>query len=461
MPDTKPLREHVEIVPDSRPVGRRGTRNILRMAALDLGPLRAHRDFRLFFCGQLISYFGSMLTMVAVMYQVFELTHSPLAVGFFGIVQLVPLLLFAFVGGALADACDRRRMVQLTELALAGLSSVLLVNALQPTPHLWLLYLVAALAAGLDALRRPSLTALLPRIVERDEQVAAVALVKALQSSGQIVGPALAGVLIASAGLPIAYGVDVATFIVSLLALRLMHTVPPPPNAERPSPRSVLDGLRYVRGRPLLLGTYLIDMVATFLGWPTALFPALAVLYTRGGSAAIPAASALGLLYAAPAAGALVASATSGWARHVRRHGLGVILAVSVWGAAIIGLGLAPSLPLALASLTVVGGANLISGVFRGAISNETIPDALRGRLAGIELICYTSGPALGDVEAGAVATIFTPQVSVLAGGVLCVLGVSLLALALPQLRRYESPSTLLGPTAKASKRAGTAAPSP
>lgn len=188
MPDTKPLREHVEIVPDSRPVGRRSNRNILRMAALDLGPLRAHRDFRLFFCGQLISYFGSMLTMVAVMYQVFELTHSPLAVGFFGIVQLVPLLLFAFVGGALADACDRRRMVQLTELALAGLSSVLLVNALQPTPHLWLLYLVAALAAGLDALQRPSLTALLPRIVERDEQVAAVALVKALQSSGQIVG---------------------------------------------------------------------------------------------------------------------------------------------------------------------------------------------------------------------------------------------------------------------------------
>jgi MFS family permease len=407
-------------------------------AALDLGPLHAHRDFRLLFMGQLVSFFGSTLTTVALLYQVYALTRSPLAVGLFGLVQFVPLLLLAVVGGTLADAIDRRRMVQLTDLSLAGLSAVLVVNALLPAPRLWLLYLVGTLAAGLDALQRPSLTALVPRLVEREELASATALTKLRQSLGQIVGPALAGLLIASVGLPGTYGVDVVTFVVSLLTLRLMHAVPPPLSAERPSVRRVLEGLQYIRGQPVLLGTYLVDLVATFFGWPTAVFPALAVLYTRS-RGAMPAATALGLLYAAPAVGALLASATSGWTRRVHRHGRGVILAVLAWGLAIIGMGLAHSLPLAFVYLVPVGGSNLISGVFRGALSNETTPDALRGRIAGIELICYTSGPVLGDVEAGAVATVFTPNIAVLSGGILCVLGVSLLALALPQLRHYDN----------------------
>jgi MFS family permease len=424
----------------NRPGGKRHIRRLLRAAAVDISPLRTRRDFRLLYIGQLVSSFGNMLTTVAVLFQVFALTRSPLAVGLFGITQFVPLLLIAFTGGALADAFDRRRLVQLTELALACLSGGLLLNALLATPHLWLLFLVGALEAALDALQRPSLTALVPRVVERDELVAAVALTKLRQSIGQILGPAAAGLLIAYVGLPSAYGTDVATFVISLLALRLMHAVPPPPDAERPSLRSVLEGLSFVRSRPVLLGTYLVDFAATFFGWPTALFPALAVLYTRHNSA-IPAAAALGLLYSAPAVGALMASATSGWTRRIHRHGLGVTLAVMAWGLAIAAMGLAPSLLVALACLVVVGGANLISGVFRGALSIEATPDALRGRLAGIELVCYTSGPLLGDVEAGVVASIFTPNVSVLSGGILCVLGVSLLALALPQLRRYDNRS--------------------
>jgi MFS family permease len=411
---------------------------LVHAAAVDLGPLRAHRDFRLLYIGQLVSFFGNNLTMVALLYQVYALTRSPLVVGLFAMVQFVPLLLLAFVGGALADALDRRRMVQLTELSLAGLSAALAVNALLPAPQLWLLFVIGTLAAGLDALQRPSLTALAPRLVERDELVSAVALTKLQQSLGQIVGPALAGLLIASIGLPGAYGVDVATFVVSLLTLRLMRAVPPPLEAERPSLGRMLEGLRYVRGQPVLLGTFLVDLVATFFGWPTAVFPALAVLYTRF-HGAMPAATALGLLYAAPGVGALLASATSGWTQRVHRHGRGVILAVLTWGLAITGMGLAPTLPLALACLVLVGGANLISGVFRGALANEMPPDALRGRLAGIELISYSSGPVLGDVEAGAVATIFTPSISVLSGGILCVLGVGVLALALPQLRRYDN----------------------
>jgi MFS family permease len=425
-----------------QPTGRLAVWRLARAAALDLGPLRAHRDFRPLFIGQLVSFFGSTLTSVALVYQVYTLTRSPLAVGLFGAVQFVPLLLLATVGGALADALDRRRMVQLTELSLAILSAALMINALLPAPSLWLLYLVGALAAGLDAFQRPALTALVPRLVEREELVGAIALTKLRQSLGQIVGPALAGLLIASVGLPSAYGIDVATFVASLLALRLMHAVPPPPGAERPSLARVREGLRYVRGQPVLLGTYLVDLVATFFGWPTAVFPALAVLYTRP-HGVLAAATVLGLLYAAPAVGALLASASSGWARRVHRRGRGIIAAVLTWGLAITGVGLAPSLPLAFAFLVLVGGANLISGVFRGALSNEITPDALRGRLAGIELICYTSGPVLGDVGTGAVATLFTPNIAVLSGGILCVLAVSLLALSLPQLLRYDSRTRL------------------
>lgn len=413
-------------------------RRLLRAATLDVTPLRRHRDFRLLFTGRTVSSFGNMITAVAIPYQAYALTHSPLAIGLFGIVQLVPLLALAFVGGALADAFDRRRMVQLTELALAALSGVLLVNALLPHPMLWVLYVVAALMAGFDALQRPSLDALLPRLVERDELAAAGALSSLRGTFSQILGPAVAGLLIATVGLPSTYGVDVLTFVVSLAALRLMRAVPPAPDAERPSLARVVEGLRYAGSRPELLGTYLVDMVAMFFGMPEAIFPALAVAYARSGSG-IPAATALGLLYSAPAVGAFLASATSGWSGRVHRHGMAVILAATAWGVAIACVGFVSSLPLALLFLALAGAADMISGLFRSVIWNQTIPDALRGRLASIELVSYSSGPLLGDVEAGAVATVFTPRFSVAAGGILCVVGVGLLALALPRFRRYDA----------------------
>ncbi len=413
-------------------------RRMLRMAAVDLTPLRRHRDFRLLYTSQMVSFFGNMITGVAIPYQAYAITRSPLAVGLFGVVQLVPLLALAFLGGALADALDRRRLVRLTELALALLSATLLANALLPHPQLWLLYVVAALAAGLDALQRPSLEAMLPRLVEREELTAAGALEELRGTLGMVLGPAAAGLLIATIGLPSTYGVDVATFVLSLLALRLMRSVPPPADADRPSVRRVLEGLRYARSRPELMGTYLVDMVAMFFGMPSALYPALAVQFARE-DGRIVAATALGFLWAAPAAGAFLASLTSGWSRRVHRHGLAVILAAAAWGVAIAAVGLAPSLPLTLVFLSLAGAADTISGLFRGVIWNTTIPDALRGRLASIELVSYSSGPLLGDVEAGAVATALTPRISIFSGGVLCVVGVGLLALALPQFRRYDA----------------------
>jgi MFS family permease len=372
-----------------------------------------------------------MVTYVAIPYQVFHLSGSSLLVGLLGLAELGPLLATAFLGGALADAFDRRRLVQLTELALAVASGVLVLNAAL-SPQVWVLFVVAAVMAALDGLQRPSLEALEPRLVDREELPTAAALSSLVLTAGMIGGPALGGGLIAAVGLPATYGLDVATFAVSLGALRLMRAVPPPPDAERPSLRGVAEGFRYARGRPELLGTYGVDMVAMFFGMPNALFPALAA--ELGGGSAL-----LGLLYAAPAVGSLLATATSGWVTRVNRHGAAVCIAAAGWGVGIVVVGLAPGVVLALAGLVVAGFADMVSGIFRGTIWNQTIPDRLRGRLAGIEQVSYSSGPLLGNVEAGVVAAIAGVRASIVSGGVLCIAGVAVAAALLPAFRRYEA----------------------
>jgi MFS family permease len=406
----------------------------LRMAAVDLGPLRRHRDFRLLTAGQSVSFLGSMVTDVAVAFQVFQLTHSTVLVGLIGAVELGPMLVLGLAGGLFADARDRRRMVLGSEAMFAVSSAVLLANSLAGRPSVALLFVLTAIRAGLYAIERPSLDAMMPRLVERAEIPAASASHSLTHTTGMIIGPAAGGVLIAAAGLPWAYVVDVVTFLFSLLMLARMGAVPPPADAEAPSLGRLIEGFRYARSRQELVGTYVVDIVAMFFGMPLALFPAIAA---RLGGAEV-----LGLLYAAPAVGSLLVSATSGWTSHVHRHGVGVIFAAAAWGLAIIAFGFAASVPLALLMLAVAGGADMISGVFRGAIWNQTIPDNLRGRLAGIEFVSFTSGPALGSVESGVVAGLFGVQASVVSGGVLCVVGVALMAALLPRFRRYDRPKT-------------------
>jgi MFS family permease len=413
------------------PVAPGGVRQLLRLATMDVGPLRRRRDFRLLWIGQGVSFFGSMITYVALPYQAYQLSGSSLVVGLLGLAELAPLLVAAFIGGALADAVDRRRMMQVTELLFAAASMVLVANALLPHPQLWLLFVMSALLATLDGLQRPSLDALTPRLVERDELPAAGALASFRMTIGMIAGPAVGGVLVATVGLPATYAVDVATFAVSLIALRMMRAVPPPAEAEPPSLARIREGLRYARSRPELMGTYIVDIVAMFFGMPMALFPAAA---THLGGAGV-----LGLLYAAPAVGSLLATLTSGWVAHVHRHGAGVCIAAAVWGVGIIGFGLAPGLALALLGLVVAGGADMVSGIFRGTIWNQTIPDHLRGRLAGIEQVSYSTGPLLGNVESGAVAAFAGVRVSIVSGGVLCVAGVIVAAFALPAFWRYDA----------------------
>jgi MFS family permease len=397
---------------------------------MDLRPLR-HRDYRFLYSAQFVSFLGSMVTYVALPYQVFALTGSSLAVGLLGLAELAPLLVTAFIGGALADTVDRRRLVLATDVGLALGSALLAVNAALPQPHVWPLYVAAAVLSALNGLQRPSLESMTPRLVRPEEIPAAAALNTFRGSVGMIAGPALGGLLIASVGVTATFVFDVGTYVFSFLAVRFIRPLAASGGGERATLESIREGFRYARSRQELIGTYVIDFVAMVFGMPLALFPAL--------SGRLGGPRVLGMLYAAPAMGALVASLTARWTPRVTRHGLAVMLAATGWGVAIIAFGFCRSLVPALVCLALAGGADAISGIFRATMWNQTIPDTLRGRLAGIEMVSYLSGPLLGHVEAGAVASVWGVQASVVSGGVLCVLAVLVCGALLPRFRAYDA----------------------
>jgi MFS family permease len=433
--DHEPEHGLIQLPPDPVPhefsiesVGGR-KRRFVDALTVDLTPLKVSRDFRLLFIGQSVSLFGSMMSFVVLPWQMYQLTGSSLAVGLLGVAEFAPILSMAFIGGALADYIDRRRMVRFTELMLAVGSGVLIANSLLARPRAWVLFVCAASFAGLNGLQRPSLEALTPRLVPPELMPAASALKSLSGTMNGLAGPALGGLLAATIGPAFAYSLDLLTFIISLVAIWLMQAVPPPPDADRPSPRSIMAGLRYAASRPELMGTYLIDINAMFFGMPMALFPAMAQYF--GGAS-------VGLLYSAPFAGAFLVNLTSRWTARVHRHGLAISIAAAVWGLAIVGFGLAGRLWLALACLALAGAADMISGLFRMTIWNQTIPDHLRGRLAGIEMVSYTTGPLLGNAEAGIVARMFGLRTSIISGGILCVLGTGILSFALPAFVRYD-----------------------
>ncbi|MDX6547808.1 MAG: hypothetical protein QOG33_1358, partial [Gaiellales bacterium] len=282
-------------------------------------------------------------------------------------------------------------------------------------------------------LQRPSLEALTPRLVDRDEIPAASAISSFRMTIAMIAGPALGGILIAAVGLPLTYGFDVLTFLISLALLRRMRAAPPASDQASVSVRSIAEGIRYARGRQVLLGTYAVDIVAMFFGMPMALFPAFA--HEFGG------AGVLGLMYAAPSVGSMLATLTSGWTSHMHRHGAAICFAAAGWGLAVAAAGLAPNLELALLGLAAAGAADMISGIFRSTVWNQTIPDELRGRLAGIEQVSYSTGPLLGNVESGLAASLVGVRGAIVSGGVLCVAGVVVAAIALPTFWRYDADS--------------------
>ena len=372
-----------------------------------------------------------MVTYVAIPFQIKELTNSYIAVGIVGAIEIIPLILFGLYGGVLADYVDRKKMVWATEAAALVLSGILLLNSLSSEPKVWVIYVMAGLFASVDGLQRPSADAILPRIVGHKDLPAASALMSLRWQMGVIIGPTIGGIVISTISISAGYGFDVFTFFVSLLFLARVGSVPANPEAEKPSLRGLLDGIKYAFSRQDLTGTYLIDLAAMFFAMPTALYPFWADQ--------LGAPWALGFLYAAVTVGSVVVTLTSGWIKTYRFHGRAIIWAAIGWGAAIALAGISNSLILVLLFLAIAGGADMISALFRGTIWNQTIPDNLRGRLAGIELLSYSIGPLAGQLRAASMAAATSLTFSVTAGGLICVFMVALLASFLPKLRKYDA----------------------
>lgn len=394
--------------------------------------LYRNRSFRLLYLGQFISFIGTMITGVVLPYQIYHETQSTLMVGLLGLFQLLPLLVTALIGGVFADRHHRKLLLLITESLLALGCLLLACNAFLETPRLWIIFLVATLMSAINGFHRPALDSMTQQVVAKDDFPTVGALGSFKFSFGMIAGPAIGGLIIARFGVAITFLADFSTFLLSLIALFLIGSMPKPEGKRDSSTWVALkQGFRYAVSRQELVGSYLVDFVAMIFGMPTALFPAIAEMH--GG------AKVLGMLYAAPAVGALVISLWGGWARYIRRYGAAIAVSAAFWGVAIILFGLMENFYLALFFMALAGAADAVSGIFRGTLWNETIPNEYRGRLAGIEMISYLSGPKLGDTEAGLVAALFGVTASVVSGGVLCVISVFLCSYFLPQFWRYRS----------------------
>ncbi len=430
----------------SRPPRKPPPRGRLRRVFLDTAPLRHDRDFRWLWFGQSVSGIGNQVTRLALPYQVYVMTGSTLAIAALTVFQLIPILVFSLGAGSVADAVDRRRLLIVTQVGLMACSATLVWLALIPAPPILALFVVAFIAAGLGSIDQPARSSSIPRLVPAERLPSAIALGQLNFQIASVVGPALAGLIIATLGLPAAYGLDVATFAASFVALVAIAPLPPHATAARPGLAAIREGLSFVMSRRVILSTFVIDLDAMIFGMPTSLFPALALDVFHAGP------TGLGLLAAAPAVGALLGALLSGWVSSVRRIGQAVIVAVAIWGVAIVLFGLSTfSFLLALVFLAIAGAADVLSAVFRSTIIQLATPDQLRGRVSSIHILVVTSGPRFGDIEAAAAAAVIGAQASVISGGVLCLIGVAVVAGRFPELGRH-----LIEPRRAAAMAVGT-----
>ena len=398
--------------------------------SIDLTPLKKYPDFRNLWAAGLISYLGSMITYVAIPFQIKELTNSYLAVGIVGVIELVPLIIFGLYGGVLADSVNRKKMVWATEAGAMLLVALLLANSMLWEPKVWVIYIAAGLFAVVDGLQRPSADAMLPRLVGHQDLPAATALMSLRWQLGLIVGPTVGGIIFSTFSISAGFAVDMATYVVALVFLARVRSMPSSKEAKKPSLAALLDGVKYAFSRQDLIGTYIIDLAAMTLAMPMALYPFWADQ--------LNAPWALGMFYSAITVGSVLVTVTSGWTTRYRFHGRAVILAAIGWGLAIAVAGLSTSLVLVLLFLTIAGAFDMISALFRANIWNQTIPDHFRGRLAGIELLSYSVGPLAGQLRAATIASATSLSFSVTSGGVLCAIVVAFLAFFLPKMWKYD-----------------------
>ncbi len=398
--------------------------------AVDLTPLRKNKNLRYIFISGVISRFGTALTLVALPFQIKELTNSYIAVGAMGAVEITPLIIFALWGGVLADSIDRKKMVWRCEASALLFSAALLGNSLLHKPHLYVLFIAAAGFSAVDGLSSPSFSAMIPRLVDHEDLPAAQALMSLRWQFSSILGPALAGVIIATSGVKTAYSIDIVTYLISVVFMLKIAAIPPLKDGATRSIKALFGGLQYAASRKDLVGTYIIDLTAMFFAMPNALFPFWAdQIHSRW---------ALGFFYAAGVVGSIVVTATSGWMKNFNRYGWAITGAAIGWGICIALAGTTNSLWLVLLFLALAGASDQVSGLCRQTLWNLTIDDEYRGRLAGLELLSYSVGPLAGQLRAGTTAAATSLRTSVISGGLLCIGLVSVAAAKLPEFRNFD-----------------------
>ncbi|HWD24417.1 MAG TPA: MFS transporter [Acidimicrobiales bacterium] len=419
---------------------------------IDLSPLRQFPQFRLLWSGFFIRTIGNQLTVVAVPYQVFRLTGSSFDVGLVSTIQLGPLLVGSFLGGSIIDAVDRRRLLLCTQVLLAATSIGLALNAAH-RPSVWPIFLCSAMSAGFQGVDNPASAALIVNVVDRPAIVSANALWQALFNVGQVAGPAVAGILLANVSLQFVFWIDVLSYAFSLITIVRLAPIPRPTAEGSAAVRgfpAMFEGLRHVRRHQSLQGIFISDLDAMVLGMPRALFPAMGLVRFHGGAAAV------GLLYAAPGAGALLGALLTGWVSRVRRQGRAVLVCIVAWGVAVAAFGLVGNFPLALIFLGLGGAADLFSAIFRSSILQLVSPRGMLGRIQAVQTAVVTGGPRLGDLEHGAVAALTTPEISVVSGGIACVIGALALVRLLPRFDQFELGDALAITGEQVSGRSGS-----
>jgi MFS family permease len=408
----------------------------LRRLAVDFTPLRHSRDLRLLIGGNLVTALGTQIALVALPYQVYTETGSAFLTGLLGAVELVPLVTMSLLGGAIADRTDRRRLLLGVQVGVATAAVLLAVVSSAGDPPLWTLYVLGAALAGFGAVQSLVRSAIVPNVVAPEHLRSALALSFGLNQVMYVVGPALGGVIIGLAGVETAYLVDAVTCLAMVYAALAISPQPPigVDPAARPSIRdSIGEGLRFVNSNQALKGSFALDLMAMTFGMPRALFPVLAVSVYDAGP------EGTGLLFASVSVGATVAALSTGWLAHARKLGVITLWAVAVWGVAIALAGFAGALWLAAICLAAAGAADSVSAVCRTTINQTVTPDHMRGRMSSVFMLVVASGPRLGDVESGSVAGLAGPRFSVVSGGLACLAGVGLVALAFPALVRYDA----------------------